>query len=167
MFGCWGLVFFAKKKYCAGRDDARRKFPYARKAILCQGIFIDKTLYQKLLHIVGIAYIVQAQVPLSSVVEKQSESKYRNELFRVLDYGIFDKEWRPLVMVELNDPTHKNKDRRERDLKVQAILQEAGIPLLTLHTSYPNEETYIRKRLSEHIPALATEVIATTEKEEV
>lgn len=70
-------------------------------------------------------------------------------------------------MVELNDPTHKNKDRRERDLKVQAILQEAGIPLLTLHTSYPNEETYIRKRLSEHIPALATEVIATTEKEEV
>ncbi|WP_289475094.1 DUF2726 domain-containing protein, partial [Klebsiella pneumoniae] len=66
----------------------------------------------------GDKFKIQSQVNLASVVNKIDMSKYRNELFRNVDFGFFDKETlKPLLLVEINDSTHKIKSRYQRDLK--------------------------------------------------
>lgn len=77
-------------------------------------------------------YEVIPQVALNSVIEKKTNTSYRNELFRVCDYCFVDKEtFEPLLLVELNDRSHLRADRQDRDAKVAAICSAAKIPLVT------------------------------------
>lgn len=86
---------------------------------------------------------------------KVSFEKYRLELFRVIDFGIFDQEYKLCVLVEINDPSHETPER-ERDKKVVEICKEAGIPLVTFWTYGVNPE-YIRSRLRYFLPLLNEE----------
>lgn len=104
-------------------------------------------------NIVGKDLIVQPQVNLASIITKSSDAKYHNELFRNVDFGIFDTDYRPIALIEINDPTHYQVDRRKRDHKVQHICEIAQIPLITLWTEYGINEEYIRKRLHPYIVA--------------
>ena len=102
----------------------------------------------------GDKYDIRVQVPLSSVIEKEKdfERQYQNELYRSIDIGIFDlKTTAPLLLIEINDRTHHNKDRKARDGKVKEICNQAGLPLLTFWTEYSNTENYIIKRIRENL----------------
>lgn len=91
------------------------------------------------------------QVPLVSVITKQSSDRYRTELFRVIDFGIFTKDSKPLVLIELNDASHKQHIRKRRDQRVRQIIHAADIPLLTFYTDKPNEQSYVLRRIAEEI----------------
>ena len=107
----------------------------------------ERLFYHKLCNI-NENFIIIPQVPLSSIVKKVN-GKYQNELNRVIDFGIFDKNFMLLLLVELNDPSHNQINRRDRDLKVKKILDDCFIKLLTFYTQYPNEQEYITKRIHE------------------
>ncbi len=95
-------------------------------------------------------YEIHPQVPLSSIIEKQKNfnKQYQNELYRVIDFGIFSKDsLKPLLLIEINDKTHKTKERIERDNKVKEICDIAIIELLTFWTEYQNTEKYIVNRI--------------------
>lgn len=111
----------------------------------------ERGFFEAIRKIVEPAYTVQPQVNLASVVNKESQSRYRNELFRNIDFGIFDRDYRLRVLIEINDQTHTTQDRRERDQRVKAICDEAGIPLVALWTKYGINEGYIRERLAAHL----------------
>jgi hypothetical protein len=96
-------------------------------------------------------YVIYPQVPLSQIVEKETKTKYQSELNRIIDFCIFSKEYKPLVCIEINDETHKQKERYIRDRKVKDILDNAQLPLITLWTSYGINKEYIEKRLKEHL----------------
>ncbi|MBR4419849.1 MAG: DUF2726 domain-containing protein [Clostridia bacterium] len=81
--------------------------------------------------LLGNDYLVLPQVNLASVIDKKGDSNFRNELFRNIDFGVFNKDFKPLVLIEINDNTHFRKDRIERDKKVASICKKAGIPLVT------------------------------------
>ena len=81
----------------------------------------------------GGEYRVLPQVNLASVIDKVGEG-FRNELFRNVDFGIFDENFRPIVLIEINDGSHNRKDRIERDEKVNLIAKKARIPLVTFWT---------------------------------
>ena len=66
-------------------------------------------------------YIVVPQVNLGTIVEKV-DSKYRSELFKNIDFGVFTPEFELLLLIELNDKTHRQKNRIERDKKLKEIL---------------------------------------------
>lgn len=98
----------------------------------------------------GNEYEIHPQIPLSSIIEKQKtfDKQYQNELYRVIDFGIFSKDsLKPLLLIEINDKTHKAKERRERDDKVKQICKIANIELITFWTEYPNTEEYIINRI--------------------
>lgn len=99
-------------------------------------------------------YQVFPQVNLASFILKNDDSRYHNELFRNVDFLITDAEYRPKFIVEINDQTHLNFDRKERDEKVKRICEEAGIPIVFLWTSYGVNPEYIRKRFDEVIQSL-------------
>lgn len=94
-------------------------------------------------------YLIFPQVPLSQIVEKHSASNYKTDLFRVIDFCIFDKSYYPLLCVEINDTSHLKKDRSKRDQKVGDILKSARIPLLTLWTYEGIDEQAIKKQLKQ------------------
>ncbi len=95
-------------------------------------------------------YIILPQVNLASVIEKQGEG-FRNELFRNVDFGIFDYNYRPLVLIEINDNTHFRKDRQERDLKVQEICKKAKIPLVTFWVKDGIDSEKIYKTIKKYL----------------
>ena len=81
----------------------------------------------------GDRYIVLPQVNLASVIDKEDQG-FRTELFRNVDFGVFDYNYRPLLLIEINDNTHFRKDRVERDKKVNTICRRAKLPLVTFWT---------------------------------
>ena len=97
----------------------------------------EKQFLTRLNNIFKDKYIIQPQIPLRMIIDKDGNS-FAGELNRYIDFGIFDHNYKLLVLIELNDKSHKTKERYERDLKVQDICKQANIPLITFWT-YGNQ----------------------------
>lgn len=106
-------------------------------------------------------YNIVPQLNLASVIDKK-DSKYRTELFRNIDFAIFTKDFRTLLLlIELNDQSHENNKRKQRDFKVKDICQHAGIKLMTFYTKYPNEKDYVIERIRKEIESPVADDIST------
>ena len=112
----------------------------------------EKYFYDILEQNFGYEYKVQTQVNLASIITKIDNYKYQNELYRNIDFGIFDKNTlKPLLLIEINDSTHKNSKRYKRDMKVREIISEAKIKLITFYSSYKNETKYVVERIKKSL----------------
>ena len=115
--------------------------------------FLSKNEYEFYLKLKPLEskYKIVPQVNLASIIHKEN-SKYRTELFRNIDFAIFSYDYKELLLlVELNDRTHNNPDRRERDIKVKNICKDCGIEIVPFYTHYPNEEKYVIERIENEI----------------
>ena len=99
-------------------------------------------------------YHVFPQINLASFIERTDDARFHNELFRNVDFLITDDKYTPKFIIEINDQTHLNNDRKERDEKVLKICEEAGIPILKLWTSYGINPEYIKGRINETLNKL-------------
>lgn len=125
---------------------------YSKKKLLTDA---EKEFYNKLMQATWDKdVILLPQINLASIIHKE-RSYRRNELFRNIDYGIFDKDFNVIVLIEYNDKTHLRKDRKYRDFKVKRICETANIPLITFWTDMPNEIEYMKRRINEYIEKAA------------
>lgn len=91
--------------------------------------------------------IVHPQLNLASIINKCG-GKYRNELFRNIDFAFFSKDYEKLLfLVEVNDKTHLKYKRRKRDNRVKEICSDANIKLIIFDTRYDNTKEYIINRI--------------------
>lgn len=113
----------------------------------------EKKYFDKLNNVLkNTNYVCFPQINLATIIDKTENKWYRNELFHNIDFGIFKANtFEPLVLIEINDRTHRQYKRMDRDEKVNQICQEADLPLITLYTNQPNEEWYIRNLLKQYI----------------
>lgn len=123
-----------------------KEFFYSKKALMSE---IEMKFHNAFEIAVNNEYIVLPQVNLGTIIQKNGKFKYHNELFRNIDFCIFDKSYSPLLLIEINDETHNRRDRIERDKKVKEISASAGLALITFHTKYGINQEYITKRLME------------------
>lgn len=98
----------------------------------------------------GDNYLILPQINLAAVIDKVGEG-YRTELFRNADFGVFDYNYRPVLLIEINDNTHFRKDRIERDKKVNEICKKAKLPLVTFWTKDGINNDVIYKTLSRYL----------------
>ena len=98
----------------------------------------------------GKDYRVLPQVNLAAVIDKEGAG-FRTELFRNVDFGIFDMNFRPIVLIEINDNSHLRKDRAERDESVNAIAKKARIPLVTFWTKDGFDERKIYDTIRKYL----------------
>lgn len=98
----------------------------------------------------GDRYIILPQINLASIIDKVGDG-FRTELFRNVDFGVFDYNYRPVLLIEINDNTHFRKDRIERDEKVSAICKKAKIPLVSFWTKDGIDNAKIHKVLSKYL----------------
>lgn len=120
------------------------KIIYKQKPLLTE---TEKNFYLKLKDLEP-QYKIIPQISLNAIVDKVTDNKYRTELFRNIDYGIFTNDLSNiLLLIELNDQTHNQPNRKKRDIKVKEICQNANIPIITFYTNYPNEKEYVLNRI--------------------
>lgn len=125
----------------------KSKIHYYKKPILTP---TEKQYYKTIIQIIDGKYKVYPQVSLSSIIKKEPETKYANELYRVIDIGIFTEDYYPILLIEINDETHNTPQRKERDKKVKELCDQAGIRLISFWTSYGVNKEYIRKKIAEY-----------------
>lgn len=109
------------------------------------------------------------QASLASFVRRTDHARFQNELYRIVDFLITDKNYKPLLIIEINDVSHNTPDRRERDEKVKNICEEAGIPIMILWTSYGINPTYIQQKINTMLntPVERIHHFSTAEKQNV
>ncbi len=96
-------------------------------------------------------YNVIPQVNLNTVIRKIN-SNNRLNLFRNIDFGIFDKDFKEiLLLIELNDKTHDLPERKRRDYSVKEICKKANIKLLIFHVGNRNEKNFVLNLIKETI----------------
>lgn len=93
-------------------------------------------------------YEIVPQLNLACVVKKINNNNYYTDLFRNIDFAIFDKDYNKLLLlIEINDKTHNTYKRKDRDLKVQKICDDISVKLIKFHTNKPNEKSYVLNRI--------------------
>ena len=163
IIACIGLYFyrlpekkkpliFKKKPKVFSPIDYDNSLPQnvyrVRKSILTN---VEKEFYESFRSILPDRFIVLPQVNLAVVLEKVSGTAYQNELFRNIDFGIFDFNLKPLLLVEINDESHRRPDRVKRDKKVSDICSSAGLPLIRFWVSYGLNPDYFRRRFRQYL----------------
>ena len=101
----------------------------------------------------GNEYYIFPQIHLDAIV--YPKAGHRNRLYALrhinqksVDFVICDKAYlRPLLAIELDDSTHDQPDRVARDVIVEAILKNAGIPFYRIK----NSSNFDFKKLTEEI----------------
>ena len=130
------------------KADSSAAFLYEIRPLLSRN---EQSYFAAIKSVLPEGYCVFPQIALVSIVDKTDNSRFHNELFRVIDFLVTDKSYIPKVVIEVNDQTHYDKDRKERDLKVSRILGESGIAVITLWTSYGVNAEYIGQKLKENL----------------
>lgn len=136
------------------KDDKKPKtiYQYYQKNIMTEYETYFYNIFKQLEDELNI--IVQPQIPLSAIVQRKNNSRIPNELFRIIDFGIFSRDYNELILlIEINDKTHNTSRRRRRDQKIKFICRNAGIRLIAFYSNKPNEYNYVKNRLREEIMA--------------
>lgn len=149
------IVYFIVKKF-KPQNNSKSKIQasqakYQSKQLMSE---YEKYFYEILSKNFAQDYIIMPQVNLASIIEKIKDfpTQYQNELYRNIDFGVFDKNsMKPLLLIEINDKTHNQPDRIKRDLKVKEICNQANIKLITFYTKYDNKPNYIISRVKKEL----------------
>jgi hypothetical protein len=142
------LLYKNKRKEEVIEAVDTKSYTYAKKCLMTE---MEKKFFAAIKKSAGENYTVQPQVKLATIIEKQGDFKYQNELYRNIDFGIFDENYNIVLLIEINDETHNEPNRKKRDAKVRDISKIAGIPLITFYTKYGVNQKYIDEKIHEII----------------
>lgn len=128
--------------------ERRKDTIYIQKPIMTE---YEYRFYQILKELEN-KYIIVPQLNLAAVIKKVNNNRYYSELFRNIDFAIFSKDYKKLLLlIEINDQTHDRYKRQDRDLKVKKICNEVNVKLISFYTKYPNEKNYVINRIEKEI----------------
>lgn len=91
-------------------------------------------------------YMIIPQINLATIINKKNKI-YCNELFRNIDFAIFDKKFNIKLLIEINDKSHLKTKRIKRDINVKKICKDANIPIIFFYSKYKNNPKYIIDRI--------------------
>lgn len=129
-------------------EEENPTYKYIKKNIMTNYEF---TFYNKIKELEK-NYMIVPQINLATIIKKEGKFKYQNELYRNIDFAIFSKDYKKLLLlIEINDGTHNTRERRERDLKVKKLCNDIEVEIINFYTNYPNEKEYILNRIKKYI----------------
>lgn len=130
------LLLFAATVILQFIGKRKPRFDYRRK----DGVMTDaeRECFQALVSEMGPDYYFFPQIHLDAIVEPTNTRKDRFLAFKHINQKSVDfvacdkKQLRPLFAIELDDKTHNQPKRMERDREVERILEGAGIALIRI-----------------------------------
>lgn len=148
IIGSIGSIISNKIEGILGKN--KREYSYSKKSLMTK---YERYFYDILIELKDELNIeIMPQVNLASIINKDNNNYYRNELFRNIDFGIFTKDYKELILlIEINDKTHNTKNRKSRDIKVDNIVKSAGVKLIKFYSNYPNKKDCVIDRIKNEI----------------
>jgi very-short-patch-repair endonuclease len=149
-----GFILTALKG-SAGRSGKKERQVYqysSKKFFLTRA---EHECYDALIAAVGEEYHVFPQVHLPSIVDNKVIGQHWKAAFshisqKSVDFVLCDKSYiSPKLAIELDDRTHERPDRRERDIEVERILEDAGLPLLRLENHGAFHPTELAQKIAD------------------
>ena len=141
------LVVLIGAAYILAKIRSKPKYT-AKEALLTE---TEIRYYDEISEIVGEKYFLFPQINLATIVDKKSDTNSRTDLFRNIDFGVFDYNFKPILLIEINDNSHIRKDRKERDEKVADILKKAKLPLVTFWVKDGIDPEGMRREISKYV----------------
>lgn len=117
-------------------DQIKEKVTYTYTARAHLMTTSEEAFFRLLSEVVSEKYLVFPQVHLSALLEHKIPKQNWKYAFRYIngksvDYVLCDKTTlKPVYAIELDDYTHKYKNRIERDIEVERIFTGANISLV-------------------------------------
>lgn len=144
--GCLGFLFGFGRK-----EKTQTQFPYIAKQYFFSNA--EASFYHFLKQMLGESAIIFPHVALRDLVglqkglDNSSRSTYYNKIDRKqVDFLLVDsKNLKPLLVIELDDSSHQEQDRVQRDEFVEKVLATAKIPIARI----PVKSSYDAKELTE------------------
>lgn len=118
----------------------RQRYPYQLKQnYLTQA---ELSFFSVLKSAIQDKYEIVPQVSLKSIVNVKANVRdfytYFNKIDRkVLDFVLFTKStYKPVLIIELDDSSHNNPDRKNRDYFVDKVAESIKLPILHVPVRY-------------------------------
>lgn len=121
----------------------------------------ERVFYRALVDDIGTQYRIFAKVRLGDIFylanEPENRKQHNNQIqCKHFDFVLCDNvEFRPLLVIELDDSTHNRIDHRERDEFKNQLCENAGLPIwrVNVQRTYPNGiiATEVKNRLANSI----------------
>lgn len=124
---------------------------YAKDSIMTQ---TETEFFKKLYFAVSERYLVFSQVHLSALLDHRVKGQdwriaFRHINGKSVDFVLCDKlTLRPVYAIELDDFTHNQRDRVQRDAEVERIFREARLPLVRFKNINVSNEEIIQALVS-------------------
>ncbi len=165
------VLAIARAIFEGGTDEEKKKYQYKRK-----NFFLTRAEHEcfgALMSAVGNEYLIFAQVHLPTLIDNKVVGQNWRAAFRHIngksvDFVLCDKAYiSPKLAIELDDKTHERPERQERDVEVERILQEAGVPLLRLQNKGRFDAAELTRSIRERLAAAneANNKIPSTNKQ--
>lgn len=112
--------------------------------------------YKTLVNVVGNNFIVIPQVHLCDIADVKvgylDHDNLYYELKRIIyDYAIFNKNFEPLALIELNGKSHFQDNRINRDSIAENNAKNLDLPLIIIKKEDRLNEKLIREKLSPYL----------------
>lgn len=113
----------------------------------------EQHFYSTLTSIAPADNLIMSKVRIADILEPNEKGKRYQIAFnkicaKHMDFVVVNKEnMEVLICIELNDKSHKRKDRQKRDKMLAEAFKTAGIPLLF----YPARRNYSEQEVSDSI----------------
>lgn len=143
-----------KQAGMSGKEEKTNKSPYHYKRRDFLMSRAEHEFFDVLAEAVKAQYYIFPQVHLATILDHKVVGQNWKGAFRHIDeksvdFVLCDKAYiKPLLAIELDDRTHDNDKRKERDGVVESILGEAVLPLLRFENHGHFDKADITQRIA-------------------
>jgi hypothetical protein len=160
------VVYLVKRNLSSAPDkiDTEIKptvsYHYRRKDFMMTKA--ENDFFNSLIEILGNEYYVFPQMHLSTILDHKVKGQNWNAAFKHInqksvDYVVCNRQYRrPILGIELDDWSHDTDLRKQRDVNVDYIFKESGIPLLHIRDVRTMTAGDLKARIDEYLPNAAT-----------
>jgi very-short-patch-repair endonuclease len=130
------ITLIKSKTGGANKEKEKPKYQYKKKDFFLTRA--EHECFDALIKAVSNEYYIFAQVHLPTLIDNKIVGQNWKSAFshisqKSVDFVLCDKAYlSPKLAIELDDKSHERPDRQTRDIEVERILQNAGVPLLRL-----------------------------------
>lgn len=131
--------------------------PYEKRRYLFSKA--EKSFYLVLLDAIPDNHVVFAKVRVADALVLKKGTRHRQRAFnrisaKHIDYLICDREWlEPRLAIELDDASHDEEDRQERDDFVDRACNDAGLPMLRVKAALGYKQDELARQIAGMLPS--------------
>lgn len=154
------LKFLLPPANGAGAGPETTKLPYLKKDWFFSKA--ERSFYGVLLKAVDGQFHVFAKVRLLDLLYlprgTQQQQTHRNRVqSKHVDFVLCDAvELRPMLVIELDDASHEEEERQDRDAFVDAALEQAGLPILRVTAKRVYQVEELRQAIRSQVTSTVT-----------